>query len=550
MRQRPDSPLSSGHSAAPTGRRGQAFQSIVAALERRDYPFLNTAVAFLAITQLRTFFEVFSTGIRAMTPIDLAHFTLFYVSLACCVIVVVALVGRGGVERAARVVLPGFIVLLLTPSLDLLLFQGRTAHITYFQPGMHDDLLQRFLTIGGTFQDSAVSPGMKTEIILALTVLAGYVFVKTRSIGRALVATAGVYTVTFAHGMLPYFTQWTLGIGHPESPGPPRAGVYAACFLLALIPEGIALLLIANPAKLWLFIRDSRPLRVLHFELMLLLGVVLGVRTLGWPPLYLLLPSVLLSAVALFLAALFCIVINNVYDIEIDRVSNTARPLVRGSISQGAYVRLGWIFCALALLYAMVAGPAAVLATCVCMGTYFIYSAPPFRLKRVPVLSKLVISINSFAVVVLGWGLTGGYWSSVPRWIAAFLLLGFTLAANFIDLKDYEGDRLSGVKTLPVLLGMRPARIVISLFFAGNYVAAALFLGGSPKQTLALAVLCALQILLLLTGPYKEGPVFAAYLVSILFIIAYLGWQAPASFFTPTPLAGETAPLVGVTPRF
>ncbi len=546
MGQQRDSPATARPSASPVERLSKVFPSVVDALERRDYAFLNTVVAFLAVTQLRTFCEVFSTGIRALTPLDLAHFTLFYVSLAACVIIVVALLSRAQVESVARVVLPGFIVLLLTPSLDLMVFQGRVAHITYFQPGMHDDLVRRFLTVGGTFQDSAVSPGMKTEIILALTVLAGYVFGKTRSIGRALAAAVSVYAVAFAHGMLPYFTHWTLGIGHPESPLVPRAGVYSACLLLALLPEGIALLLIADRAKLWLFIKDSRPLRVLHFELMLLLGVVLGVRSLGWPATYLLVPRALLSAVALVLAALFCIVINNVYDIEIDRVSNTGRPLVRGSIDQGMYVRLGWIFCALALVYAGVAGPVAVLAVWVCMGTYFMYSAPPFRLKRVPILSKLVISVNSLAVVVLGWGLTGGYWSSVPRWIAAFLLLGFTLAASFIDLKDYEGDRLSGVKTLPVLIGMQPARILIGVFFAGNYLAAALFLGGSPRQVLTLVVLCALQVLLLTTGRYKEGPVFATYLVSILFIIAYLSWQAPASFFTPS---GDTAPFVGVTPR-
>lgn len=535
--------------AALLGRLASASEDVVGALESRDRPLLNAFVTFVAVTQLRTFFEVFSTGIRAMTPIDLAHFTLFYVSLAACVVVVVALAGRGGVESAARVVLPGFIVLLLTPTIDLVLFQGRTAHITYFQPGLHDDLLRRFLTIGGTFRDSAVSPGMKIEIVLALALLGAYVFIKSRSLARTLIAIAGVYAVSFVHGMLPYFTHWTVGLGHPASPGEPRAGVYAACWLLALIPEAIVLLLLAAPSRFWLFVKDSRPLRVLHFELMLLLGVVLGVRTIGKPPVYLLVPSMLLSAVALFLAALFCIVINNVYDIEIDRVSNTGRPLVRGAISQSVYTRLGWIFCGLALLYAMVAGPATVLAVCVCMGTYFLYSAPPFRLKRVPFLSKLVISVNSFAVVVLGWGLTGGYWSSVPRWVAAFLLLGFTLAANFIDLKDYEGDRLQGIKTLPVLIGLTPARILIGAFFAGNYLAAALFLGGNQKAILALAVLGVLQILLLTTGPYKEGPVFATYLVSILFVIAYLGWQAPPSFFTTAHPGAETAPLLGVTPR-
>jgi 4-hydroxybenzoate polyprenyltransferase len=526
-----------------------ATEKMVRALESRDRPLLNAFVTFIAVTQLRTFAEVFSTGVWAMTTVNLAHFTLFYASLAACVIIVVALAGRGCVESTARVVLPGFIVLLLTPTIDLVLFWGQTAHITYFQPGMHDDLLRRFLTLGGTFHDSAVSPGMKLEIVAALAMLGGYVFIKSHSLARALLAAAGVYAVAFLHGMLPYFTHWTLGLGHPDSPGGPRAGVYAACWLLALIPEAIVLLLLAAPSRFWLFVKDSRPLRVLHFELMLLLGVVLGVRTIGRPPVYLLMPSMLLSAVALFLAALFCIVINNVYDIEIDRVSNADRPLVRGAISQSAYTRLGWIFCGLALLYAMVAGPATVLAVCVCMGTYFLYSAPPFRLKRVPLLSKLVISINSFAVVVLGWGLTGGYWSSVPRWVAAFLLLGFTLAANFIDLKDYEGDRLQGIKTLPVLIGLQPARILIGAFFAGNYLAAALFLSGNQKAILALAVLGVLQILLLTTGPYQEGPVFATYLVSILFIIAYLGWQAPPSFFTGAPPGAESAPLLGVTPR-
>jgi 4-hydroxybenzoate polyprenyltransferase len=51
---------------------------------------------------------------------------------------------------------------------------------------------------------------------------------------------------------------------------------------------------------------------------------------------------------------------------------------------------------------------------------------------------------------------------------------------NFIDLKDYEGDRRAGIFTLPVLLGLRRAQWLLAVLFVALYPLVP-WLAGEPR---------------------------------------------------------------------
>jgi len=128
------------------------------------------------------------------------------------------------------------------------------------------------------------------------------------------------------------------------------------------------------------------------------------------------------------------------------------------------------IFLGLALFYAGVVNFPTFFIISLFIGNYFLYSAPPLRIKRIPFFSKLLISLNSLILIILGFFIITGSIINFPWEITIVFLIGATAVANFIDIKDYEGDKKVGVKTLPVILGIRKAKFLISLFFILTYL--------------------------------------------------------------------------------
>jgi len=158
------------------------------------------------------------------------------------------------------------------------------------------------------------------------------------------------------------------------------------------------------------------------------------------------------------------------------------------------------------------------------IGNYYLYSMPPMRLKRMPVLSKLFISLNSLLMLILGkFTLTGKF--SVPPDLALYFLVCITLVINFIDLKDVEGDKKAGVNTIPTLLGPRIGKKVIGAFFILSYVLAYPLLKKRLDLIgldLLLLLICGLIAYFLINRKkYSEKPVFLFYLSSIGFLGAF-----------------------------
>src|ERR1035437_2231035 len=49
-----------------------------------------------------------------------------------------------------------------------------------------------------------------------------------------------------------------------------------------------------------------------------------------------------------------------------------------------------------------------------------------------------------------------------PPGLVLSLIIFFTAVTNIRDIKDYEGDRADGIKTLPVLLGLNKSKKLIA----------------------------------------------------------------------------------------
>ena len=202
-------------------------------------------------------------------------------------------------------------------------------------------------------------------------------------------------------------------------------------------------------------------------------------------------------------------------------MSNQDRPLQTG-MDLITYKKLAWGSLFGAIFCAFVVSVDVFYFITFFIGNYWLYSMPPMRLKRVPVFSKFIIAFNSFLMALLGFVLSGQIFPDFPVEVMLLLLVGFTLVINFIDLKDVAGDRAEGIKTLPVLLGMRMSQYLIALFFVGLYGAFYL-LFALPDWSLGLIVPAGLaQVYFVTQKKYQEQPVFLTYLIAFfVFLIIY-----------------------------
>lgn len=176
--------------------------------------------------------------------------------------------------------------------------------------------------------------------------------------------------------------------------------------------------------------------------------------------------------------------INQIYDLEIDRINKPGRPLVTGALSLGEAWKFTWIFYALALIptWLVVPYPYETLAEKMtapvehhqCFFIYlagllatFIYSAPQLgRTKVRGMLANLTIAIpRGILLKVAGWAMVASVWYAEPWYIGTIFGLYLIGAASTKDFADIQGDLAGGCRTLPIIYGVRKAVWIISPFF-------------------------------------------------------------------------------------
>jgi 4-hydroxybenzoate polyprenyltransferase len=162
--------------------------------------------------------------------------------------------------------------------------------------------------------------------------------------------------------------------------------------------------------------------------------------------------------------------LNQIYDLEIDRINKPKRPLPSGRLS----LKKAWTFTlvtyVVALVLAWFVEPGArhecfwivVVATVITV----LYSAPPFRTKRLGIWANVTIAIpRGVLLKVAGWSAVKTIIGGEPWFIGAIFGLFLLGASTTKDFADMEGDARGGCRTLPIMYGVdRAARLISPSF--------------------------------------------------------------------------------------
>ena len=162
--------------------------------------------------------------------------------------------------------------------------------------------------------------------------------------------------------------------------------------------------------------------------------------------------------------------LNQIYDLEIDRINKPKRPLPSGRLSMRQAWTFTWINYGIALWLAWLVAPGGrrecfwIVVTAGIIT--FLYYAPPFRTKRLGIWANVTIAIpRGVLLKVAGWSSVKTIFGVEPWYIGAIFGLFLLGASTTKDFADIEGDRRGGCLTLPIQYGVRRAAWMISPSF-------------------------------------------------------------------------------------
>lgn len=175
------------------------------------------------------------------------------------------------------------------------------------------------------------------------------------------------------------------------------------------------------------------------------------------------LPRAFLGMFALLLGNAFIVGINQIYDKEIDEMNKPFLPVASGEMSK----RAAWF----AVMTSCIVGPLIVnkLFPPLLFRLYMfglalggIYSVPPIRTKKNPLLAGLTIAtvrgfLLNFGVYYAVKDAIGAsfVWSPKVSFIARFMTAFATVIAVTKDLPDIEGDRVCSIYLFVVFVPVR-----------------------------------------------------------------------------------------------
>jgi geranylgeranylglycerol-phosphate geranylgeranyltransferase len=212
--------------------------------------------------------------------------------------------------------------------------------------------------------------------------------------------------------------------------------------LLSIVKSMKALILISRPHNLFITF----------------LGVVLGALVVSPAAASEYLGLLVASIPALAIAA-GGYIINDYYDLEIDRKAKPWRPLPRGDLSPGKALRIAIVLIVFGVLIAFLLFNALIgsFAALNAVITY-IYS---WRLKKLGLMGNIAVSLLSANSILYG-GLIyiPGSENHLERFLIVLIPWSFAMIMSLSreivkGIEDIEGDKEYGVKTLAVLKGYR-----------------------------------------------------------------------------------------------
>ncbi|MEM3137225.1 MAG: UbiA family prenyltransferase [Thermofilaceae archaeon] len=188
-------------------------------------------------------------------------------------------------------------------------------------------------------------------------------------------------------------------------------------------------------------------------------GCALGAG--GW--MYTPLIQAVLAIVITVLVEAGLFIFNDIYNIDEDKINAPYRPLVTGEISLKEAIMAGYLTLLLGTALSLFLGIMPLVVVLAAITSGMAYNV---RYKRLGFIGNLVVSLDTSLPFLFGATVTSGY--QIPLLAVIFTLIAFvaTLGREVLKgIRDLEGDKRVGIKTIAVVKGRRFAAFLAAVLF-------------------------------------------------------------------------------------
>ncbi|MFX0091256.1 MAG: UbiA family prenyltransferase [Candidatus Hodarchaeota archaeon] len=149
-------------------------------------------------------------------------------------------------------------------------------------------------------------------------------------------------------------------------------------------------------------------------------------------------------------------VINDVFDVEIDKINRPSRPIARGAISVSQGRKYAWSLFAIGIILCILTWNLLAIGISLC-AAYMLYRYST-DLKRNGISGNLTVAILTFILFIYGGVLTSNtIYAIFPALFGFFLVLSREIVK---DVEDISGDQQYKCLTLPIRYGVKKSLFI------------------------------------------------------------------------------------------
>lgn len=521
-------------------------------LEMRISP-LTWLAGIAGILFTRFFLEALSnpssSGFFAVDLPTLTHYSLFFISVALFIQIFLRMFLPQLREHIPKIAVISLSGIFIAPVVDLLV-NGKGASPMVYVLNSPIEVLKSAFYLFSANPTFGTTIGLQVEITIILLTIFVAIYFLSKNFGKAILGTLFFYAVLFTLCSMPSVIAF-FG-NNAEGPADVisflQNSIESSTTLKNHIPSGfdfsskikmldtgfnfmvarVFFFLVVAFAYIWFWqthkkltsaiIRNSRPERVGNYIFIIILGILLALQmfpslNLNWND-YLAILSLFAS---LYFSAMFAVCINDIEDVEIDKLTNTERPLVQQEATPKQLRTVSYLFLLASIISGYLAGNLPLFFILVFTALYYIYSAPPTRFKLIPFFSSFIIGLCFVTSFMAGFYIISPLKVVVafPTGLAFGIFLFFFLYSHVRDVKDIGGDRENKIPTVPVIFGKVWGKRVTGVISASAFLVIPLL---SKITILWLPAIVAtfFTYYFINRNPYSEKLVFLVYFLFII----------------------------------
>lgn len=478
-------------------------------ISSREIDSLTWMVGFLGVVAVRTFIKTFlvSPGYSLAGALtDYLHEVFFFFITFALIWLFLSLILRKNPKFFTQIMFLAAWLMVFSPVLDMLK-TGGGMFWSFYLLGTPKELLPEFLSFFGNLPSGIVYFGPRIMSLVIVVLSLALVFLKTKNILKSALSALGAYLILFFMGAIPsflayiyYFFENSIRVANVSAMdimqlfggtgkifgiqfGDLRyvmAYNLDQVFFLFSLALVLILVFAINSAKFLAVARNSRFPQLVYHGGLFFIGMGLG--ALAYPENFdinvfsVFAAGCLLASV--WLSWLASVITNDIYDFEIDKISNPERPLQKEIFTVEEYSRLGAVLFLLAILGGLAVDVKFAGLFLVYQFLAWAYSAAPYRLKKFPIVATLVSAAASLIILFIGFALLSGDQNiqGLSWRIILLLLIGLTLSLPIKDFKDIAGDKKDGVWTIPVIFGEEKGRLIVGAGVFTSFMLSVFFL--------------------------------------------------------------------------